>query len=115
MFEVVDFSWPYHVIQRRPCHVKFMAIPSYAYIKLKIPGPARVIIVEAKTQRALNYLQDIIELAAAVVTTAKLRELSSAMPLMLGGFKTDKDAKVVQIDAGNPDKTVQTRASLNPK
>jgi hypothetical protein len=50
-----------------------------------------------------------------VVTTAKLRELSSAMPLMLGGFKIDKDAKVVQIDAGNPDKTVQIRASLNPK
>jgi hypothetical protein len=30
-----------------------MAIPSYAYLKLKIPGLARVIIVEANTQRAL--------------------------------------------------------------
>jgi hypothetical protein len=38
-FEVVDFSWPYHVILRRSCYVKFMAITSYAYLNLKIPGP----------------------------------------------------------------------------
>jgi hypothetical protein len=31
----------------RPCYVKFMAIPSYAYLKLKTPGPAEVITVEA--------------------------------------------------------------------
>jgi hypothetical protein len=55
-FEVVDFSWPYHVIQGCTCHVRFMAIPSYAYLKLMIPRPARVIIMEAKTQQALNYL-----------------------------------------------------------
>jgi hypothetical protein len=32
------------------CYVKFMAIPSYANLKLKIPGPTRVITMEAKTQ-----------------------------------------------------------------
>jgi hypothetical protein len=48
MFEVVDFSGPYHVILGQPCYVKFMAIPSYAYLKHKIPGPARAIIEEAK-------------------------------------------------------------------
>jgi hypothetical protein len=48
-FEVVDFSSPYHVILGWPCYVIFMAIPSYTYLKLKIPGPAGVITVEAKT------------------------------------------------------------------
>jgi hypothetical protein len=38
-FEIVDFSGPYHIILGRPCYIKFMAIPSYAYLKLKIPGP----------------------------------------------------------------------------
>jgi hypothetical protein len=33
----------------------FMAIPSYDYLKLKIPGPTRIITVEAKTQRVLSY------------------------------------------------------------
>jgi hypothetical protein len=55
MFKVVDFSGPYHIILGQSCYVKFMAIPDYAHIKLKIPGPARVITVDAKAQRALNY------------------------------------------------------------
>jgi hypothetical protein len=46
------------------------------YLKLKIPGPIGVSTVEAKTQRALDCEQDIIELAAAVVSVAELRELS---------------------------------------
>jgi hypothetical protein len=35
-FEVADFSRPYHVILRRSCYIKFMAIPWYAYLKLKM-------------------------------------------------------------------------------
>jgi hypothetical protein len=49
VFEVVDFSGSYHVILGRPCYVKFMAIPSYAYLKLKIPRPTGVITVDART------------------------------------------------------------------
>jgi hypothetical protein len=39
MFKVVDFFSPYHVILGRSCYVKFMAIPSFAYLKFKIPDP----------------------------------------------------------------------------
>jgi hypothetical protein len=46
---VVDFFVPYHIILQRSHYVKFMAIPSYAYLKLKISGPADIITVEAKT------------------------------------------------------------------
>jgi hypothetical protein len=101
-----------------------MVIPSYAYLKLKIPGPAGVITMEAKTQRALNCEQDNIELAAATVATAELRELSLriptvppslAMPMTSGIFKTDEDAKTIQIDAGDLAKTMQIGASLGPK
>jgi hypothetical protein len=49
-FKVVNFSGPYHVIMGRPCYVKFMAIPSSSYLKLKIHGPDRIINVEAKAQ-----------------------------------------------------------------
>jgi hypothetical protein len=75
-FEVVDFSGPYDIILGWPCYVKFMAIPSYVYLKLKIPEPTGVITVEAKAQRALDCEQDIIELATAAVATVELRELS---------------------------------------
>jgi hypothetical protein len=39
-FEVIDFKGPYHAILGRPCYAKFMAISSYAYLKLKMLGPA---------------------------------------------------------------------------
>jgi hypothetical protein len=48
-FKVVDFFGSYHVILGWPCYVRFMAIPSYAYLELKIPGPTGVITVKAKT------------------------------------------------------------------
>ena len=44
-FEVVDFLGSYHAILGRPCYAKFMAIPNYTYLKLKMPGPNGVITV----------------------------------------------------------------------
>jgi hypothetical protein len=54
-----------------------MAILSYAYLKLKIPGPATVITTEAKAQRALDCEKDNIKLATTTVAMAELRELST--------------------------------------
>jgi hypothetical protein len=51
-FEVIDFEGPYHAILGRPCYTKFMAIPSYAYLKLKMPGPRGVITVMGSFQDA---------------------------------------------------------------
>ena len=45
IFEVVGFHGTYHAILGRPCYAKFMAIPNYTYLKLKMPGPHRVITV----------------------------------------------------------------------
>jgi hypothetical protein len=59
-----------------------------------------------------------------MVATAELRELCLQVPIALlspamlptsGIFMTDVDAKVVQIDAGDPAKTVQIGANLDPK
>jgi hypothetical protein len=40
-FEIVDFLSAYHAILGRPCYAKFMAIPNYTYLKLKMLGPHR--------------------------------------------------------------------------
>jgi hypothetical protein len=72
----------------------------------------------------LDCEQSSIELAATAVTTAELRELSLRLPMALLGsempptfniFMANEDAKAVQINTGNPAKTVQIRASLDPK
>jgi hypothetical protein len=38
-FEVADFETSYHAILGRPALAKFMAIPHYPYLLLKMPGP----------------------------------------------------------------------------
>jgi hypothetical protein len=43
-FEVMD--WQYHAILGRPTFTKFMAVPHYAYLTLKIPGPKGTITVQ---------------------------------------------------------------------
>jgi hypothetical protein len=122
-FEVVDFSGPYHVILGQLCYVKFMANTSYAYLKLKIPRPTGIITVEAKTQRALDCEQDNIELATAAFTMTEQRELSLwipmappslAMPMVSSVLKMDEDANAIQINDGDPAKTMQIRACSDP-
>ena len=44
-FKVVDFPGSYHDILGRPCYAKFMVVPNYTYLKLKMPGPNGVITV----------------------------------------------------------------------
>src|SRR3954463_10924071 len=44
-FEVLDWQSQYHAIIGRPAFAQFMAVPHYAYLKLKMPGSTRVITV----------------------------------------------------------------------
>jgi hypothetical protein len=53
-YELVGFSWTYHAILGRPVYAKFMAMPNYTYLKLKIPDPKGIIIVGTTYQRALE-------------------------------------------------------------
>ena len=44
-FEVVGFHETYHAILGHPCYAKFMPIPNYTYLKLKMLGPCRIITI----------------------------------------------------------------------
>jgi hypothetical protein len=44
-FEVMDWPSQYHAILGRPTFAKFMVVPHYAYLTLKIPGPRGTITV----------------------------------------------------------------------
>ncbi|XP_051196844.1 uncharacterized protein [Lolium perenne] len=37
-FEVVNWESQYHAILGRPAYAKFMSVPHYAYLQLKMPG-----------------------------------------------------------------------------
>jgi hypothetical protein len=42
-FEVADFETSYHAILGRPTIAKFMVVPHYTYLVLKMPSPAGVL------------------------------------------------------------------------
>jgi hypothetical protein len=52
-FEVVDIRSPYHVLLGHPALAKFMAVPHYAYLKMKLPGPRGVITVTRSFKKSL--------------------------------------------------------------
>ena len=51
-FKIIDLPGAYQVILGRPCYAKFMAVPNYAYLKLKLPDPQGVIMVSADLHQA---------------------------------------------------------------
>jgi hypothetical protein len=66
-FEVVDISSPYHALLGRPALAKFMAVPHYAYLKMKLPGPRGVIIVSGCFKKSLACARGSSQLAEALV------------------------------------------------
>jgi hypothetical protein len=72
-FEVVDFSSVYHALLSQPCFAKFMAIPNYTYLKLKMPSPNGVITVKGSFEQAYYCKQDCVAQAIALSAACKSR------------------------------------------
>jgi hypothetical protein len=78
-FEVLNFSGPCHVILGRPCYAKFKAIPSYAYLKIKILGPRGLLPWRPRLSSCWTVNRTTLSwspLFTVTVAVAELRELS---------------------------------------
>jgi hypothetical protein len=62
-FEVVSFDCGYNTIIGRPGLAKFMAIPHYSYMILKMPGPQGIITVRADFQGTTKCFRGVIQAA----------------------------------------------------
>jgi hypothetical protein len=65
-FEVVGFRGTYHAILGRPCYAKFMAVPNYTYLKMKMSGPNDVITVGSSIEHAFDCDVECVEHAEAL-------------------------------------------------
>jgi hypothetical protein len=74
-FEVVDISSPYHALLGRPALAKFMAVPHYAYLEMKLPGPRGVITVSGNFKKSLACAKESSQLAEALVIAEEKRQL----------------------------------------
>src|SRR3954463_10240210 len=67
-FEVVDWCSQYHAILGRPAFARFMVVPHYAYLKLKMPGPHGVITINGSFVRSDRCDKEFHKLAEAFIT-----------------------------------------------
>jgi hypothetical protein len=62
-FEVASFDYVYNAIIGRPGLAKFMAIPHYSYMILKMPGPQGIITVRVDFQGTMECFRVAIQVA----------------------------------------------------
>ena len=66
IFDIVPFRSGYHALLGRTAFARINAVPHYAYLKLKTPGPRGVITVNGNTERSLRKEEHTTALAAEV-------------------------------------------------
>jgi hypothetical protein len=124
-FEVVDISSPYHALLGRPALSKFIAIPHYAYLKMKLPGPRGVITVSGSFKKSLACAKESSQLAEALVVTEEKRQLLHRVELTqqdvpvrqspIEQFKPANDTKKILLDESDPSKYIIIGTGLSAK
>jgi hypothetical protein len=119
-FEVVGFRGTYHAVLGRPCYTKFMAVPNYTYLKLKMSGPNGVITVGSMYRHAYECDVEYAEaLAESEALIADLESLSKEVPdakRHTGNFEPAVAVNFVPLDPSNDaSKQVRIGSELDPK
>ena len=91
-FEAMDFLGTYNAILGTSGYVKFMSIPNYTYLKVKMPGPHGVITAFASFQAAYACEQASCELASAQATMRQLAELQRGANSKAGPYAPKVDS-----------------------
>jgi hypothetical protein len=71
-FEVVGFLGTYHAILGRSTYSKFMAVPNYTYLKLKIPDPKGIITIGTTYQCTFECDVECFQFAEALIRPERL-------------------------------------------
>jgi hypothetical protein len=120
-FEVVGFSGTYHAIFGRPAYAKFMVVPNYTYLKVKIPGPKGIITVGPTYQSAYECDAECFQFAKATIWSERLhveprsedQDVPESSKRAACSFKPAKDVKdAVVSDDG---RTLCIGMTLDPK
>jgi hypothetical protein len=120
---VVGFHGTYHAILGHPCYAKFMAVPNYTYLKLKMLGPKGVITIGPSYEHSYEWDIECVEHREVVLQSATMAAdldgLAKEIPdhkRHAGNFKPAEDVKLVPLDSTNLDgRTLRVSATLDPK
>ncbi|XP_012699041.1 uncharacterized protein LOC105913732 [Setaria italica] len=129
-FEVTDFETSYHAILERPTLARFMAIPHYVYLLLKMPRPNGVLSLRGDLKRSYECDIEVVKLAATTqvpnstqqVFTAskKLSPTKLEIPENKSGVTkvkpaSDVDFKAIDLKTNDTSKTALIGTRLDAK
>jgi hypothetical protein len=126
-FIVADFEGTYHAILGRPVLAKFMAIPHYVYMLLKMPTEKGVLSLRGNVLIAYNCEKEGYATAEALDLSIRMQqyitEAKKTLPVDLeipGKEATraaakSKETKEVELIPGDKSKTAHIGTALDPK
>jgi hypothetical protein len=122
--EVVGLKGAYHTILGRPYYAKFMAVPNYTYLKMKMSGPNGVITVGSSIEHAFDRDVECVEHAEALALDEALvanmekmvNEDLISTAKHAGSFEATEQTKEVPLDPAAPEgKALRVSSTLDPK
>ena len=78
IFDIIPFRSSYHALLGRTAFARFNAVPHYAYLKIKMPGPRGVITVSGNIERSLRTEEHTVALAAEAQSSLMRQTANSA-------------------------------------
>ena len=118
---MVDFPGSYRTILGWPSYAKFMVIPNYTYLKLKMSRPNGIITMGSAFSHAFTCDHEHFELATAVINSSELPRLRESLtpavpncnkPTSSMAFCPLEETKAIGIEPTNPAKTVRIGTQL---
>jgi hypothetical protein len=123
-FKVMDWPSQYHAILGRPAFAKFMAVPHYAYLMLKIPGPRGTITIQGSFEVSNTCDKEFNRLAQTFGMIAEYTRLKgetdhNVLPdvgrsLPDQAFDATQDSKKIKVHPTDPNKTTSIAVNLDP-
>ena len=128
-FEVADFESSYYAIMGRPALTKFMAVPHYVYLLLKMPGNTGVLSLRGDLLKSFECDKEAIDHASTIrvpssvskiLATAKELSLKESMPSKKPNQSSVKPTngvgtKTIQLQEGDDSKAAIIGAGLGDK
>jgi hypothetical protein len=107
----------------RPCYTKFIAIPNYTYLKIKMLGPADIITVDPTYRHSyecdvecVEYAETLVESEALIVDLKNLADEVPDTKRHAGSFEPAEATKIIPLDPSDSnEKTLQISSKLDPK
>jgi hypothetical protein len=129
-FEVADSETSYHAILGRPAIAKFMAVPHYTYLVLKMPSSVGVLSLQGDLKISHDCDTEAVKIASTNQVPSAMMEIYAASKKLAPSEldipeKSDKDnkpqpteevlVKTIDLGTGDSSKTTTIVPGLDPK